>query len=946
MAVVIWRGDSQAVAQITRVTLSGSVNQSSDVGFTIGNKTLIVESPGETRSGLLQAAEDAWNDSEVAEFAEITATYGVDESGEPYLDLEADEPGKPFTVTVSGLYPVIDVDPIQEATPGTNEVQSFYFTSTRTGGTYTITQNFGSGDETSDAIAWNGNLTAIKAKMVSGMASVTEDNVTITGAGTMANPYVITYSGSLGNRNLAELTVNTGSLTAAAEVEISVVQNIGDNAPTVWMMSYRKQDAYGGSGGSSQITVTVDGVSSTIDTMQFMTLAFWQSKFTKTISNFKTQTLSDNTGSEIGCVVFSVFEDNTISCQIDYGSSGTLLTHVAAEKIQQHGNSSGANEHQFVHGYDDGASASRTYTFEGQTTTSISSTGSLKSVLEALSNIGSGDITVHVPASAGTLADPMVIVEFGNAMANSNEGLITVSVGTAPSALANGGGLLNEIHRIIVRGDGGTFTLDAGGTPTGNLSYAIAAAALETAIDGLSEIGSGNSSVTGSGTDASPFYVEYVSGKAGTNVPTLVSDVTNLTLAVGSEVTTVTAGDPGTPKAWSVELIGATGGTWSVKVLGKTASGLAYNASSATVQTAVQALSSVGSGNMTVTGSDGGPYTFTAAGSLSGQDLADPVAENKLLTGTASPTATVTETTASTGPEHVDEPLNYSTGSLPSNSDTLVLTNSNRSMRYGLDALASVTLAELIIHSSYTGEIGLPVYDADGEYFQYRGRSFEVGATVVSIGEGDGPGSSLMRLDLKAVQSTINVFNTGSPANDGEKALVLFGTHASNVLNVTKGSVEVAPTEGSSSTLATVRTGFLEDQESDVDLRMNAGVTLTNLYLSGGQVEIHSDTTVLEAHNTNVLLIEGGHADIDLFNSVLDWRTTDEVTNLTAKDSVVDCSKDPRQKDFNSGNVIELFGSSTELRDPLGTLPSGVDIRKNLGTETIITAGGKLIQVT
>lgn len=80
--------------------------------------------------------------------------------------------------------------------------------------------------------------------------------------------------------------------------------------------------------------------------------------------------------------------------------------------------------------------------------------------------------------------------------------------------------------------------------------------------------------------------------------------------------------------------IDATGGTFTISVTAggvtDTTTAIAYNATAATVQTAIQALGNVGSNLATVTGSTGGPYTIsidpslgawsitTGAGSLTG----------------------------------------------------------------------------------------------------------------------------------------------------------------------------------------------------------------------------------------------------------------------------------------------------------------------------------------
>ncbi|MEV0247968.1 hypothetical protein AB0H76_15350 [Nocardia sp. NPDC050712] len=53
------------------------------------------------------------------------------------------------------------------------------------------------------------------------------------------------------------------------------------------------------------------------------------------------------------------------------------------------------------------------------------------------------------------------------------------------------------------------------------------------------------------------------------------------------------------------------GGTFTLTFGGQTTSAIAYNAAASAVQSALIALSSVGSGNATVTGSNGGPYSVT-----------------------------------------------------------------------------------------------------------------------------------------------------------------------------------------------------------------------------------------------------------------------------------------------------------------------------------------------
>jgi hypothetical protein len=80
----------------------------------------------------------------------------------------------------------------------------------------------------------------------------------------------------------------------------------------------------------------------------------------------------------------------------------------------------------------------------------------------------------------------------------------------------------------------------------------------------------------------------------------------------------------------------ATGGTYALTVeepIGnqqKTAP-IAFNASAATIQAALAALSNVGSGNVTVTGT--GPFTITFVGALAAQPIQAIAVDNTLATG-------------------------------------------------------------------------------------------------------------------------------------------------------------------------------------------------------------------------------------------------------------------------------------------------------------------------
>jgi hypothetical protein len=88
-----------------------------------------------------------------------------------------------------------------------------------------------------------------------------------------------------------------------------------------------------------------------------------------------------------------------------------------------------------------------------------------------------------------------------------------------------------------------------------------------------------------------------------------------------------------------------TGGTFTLTFRGATTSGIAYNAAASTVQTALQGLSTIGSGNATVSGSAGGPYSVTFASALAATAVDELTANGASLTGGTAPSVTVTTAT-------------------------------------------------------------------------------------------------------------------------------------------------------------------------------------------------------------------------------------------------------------------------------------------------------------
>ncbi len=107
-------------------------------------------------------------------------------------------------------------------------------------------------------------------------------------------------------------------------------------------------------------------------------------------------------------------------------------------------------------------------------------------------------------------------------------------------------------------------------------------------------------------------------------------------------------GSGGTNEAQTVTITGTpTGGTFTLTFRGATTSAIAYNADAATVETALEALSTIGDGDVRVTGGPGPgtPYVVTFVNDLGHQNVTAMTASGASLTGGTTPAIAVTTTT-------------------------------------------------------------------------------------------------------------------------------------------------------------------------------------------------------------------------------------------------------------------------------------------------------------
>jgi hypothetical protein len=181
---------------------------------------------------------------------------------------------------------------------------------------------------------------------------------------------------------------------------------------------------------------------------------------------------------------------------------------------------------------------------------------------------------------------------------------------------------VNDIQTISLVGPvtAGTFELTFNSYTTGAIAYNAAAADVQAALVALASVGTGNVAVTGN--PSGPWQVTFQGTLAFATQPDIIADNILLTGGTVGVVHTVL----GVPAVSAVQTITLTNdptdGTFTLTHESNTAVALAYNAAAADVENALAALSSIGAGNVVVTGAPMGPYTVSFQGAMGSMPVA------------------------------------------------------------------------------------------------------------------------------------------------------------------------------------------------------------------------------------------------------------------------------------------------------------------------------------
>lgn len=285
-----------------------------------------------------------------------------------------------------------------------------------------------------------------------------------------------------------------------------------------------------------------------------------------------------------------------------------------------------------------------------------------------------------------------------------------------------------------------------------------------------------------------------------------------------------------------------------------------------------------------------------------------------------------TEATAATGPNFWSNAANWSGAAVPVDSDDVYIDEGSSDIKYGL-AQSAVTLTSLTIGQKYTGRIGLPVLNSDGttSYFEYRATYLAISATTVTIGTDDGAGSGRIKLDTGSNACTLNLLNSGNSAEQGRAAVIWKGANASNAINVTKGTLDVAPFPGETATLPALRVGFRDNPRGDATVRSYSGVTLTTITQSGGSLQIDGAVTTVNQTGGELIVLNGNVTTLNVDGGECRYRGAGTIaTARVGSKALLDFTQNLRSRTIT--NQVPMYRQA-KLYDDAGTVTFSASVK-------------------
>jgi trimeric autotransporter adhesin len=497
------------------------------------------------------------------------------------------------------------------------------------------------------------------------------------------------------------------------------------------------------------------------------------------------------------------------------------------------------------------------FEYEGEQShlfTGATTVAALIAALESIATIGVGNVNVE------QLADQSyTITLIGVFVGRAGGTLSLANVSTSENAvpLASSVPTFTATTTVVVvtflnMPASGTFTLNyganttagiafSGSTPIGTVASALTAASITewvatAAVGGQNQAYQLTLTAVSTGTPRDiGVILPNVSGLIGCNA--IDVRTTQLSQTARNEVQQIgIATDP-------------VGGTFTLTFGANTTAGLAFNASAATIQTALQGLASIGAGNATVSGPVGGPFIVEFRSSLgsAAQSLISGNGASLTMPNVASASALVL--LIPTGPNWYTNASNWSLGTVPDSSDVATWDAGSVPCLYGLTNVPAV--AGIDVFRTYTGSIGLPERKPDGSpetLQQYLSLSDGGGTIPIRIGIGDeGAGPSIVRINTQAQDASVSLLYSSQAGGDQLYTVGLAGDMST--LHAADCSLQIATASGLTATVGSLRVSPQNRADDGAVVEVGEGATVASVELVAGTLRMGSIPGSLTVHS-------------------------------------------------------------------------------------------------
>lgn len=739
MATRIFRGDAPKVAQvecgIPVYIQSGSILRvyfedapAHGVSYTCDSS-----STEDCVTGLIAA----WNDSTDPLVAEATASST---DGGLTLVLTADEAGRPF-------------GPLGCESSGTvytssarSEIQEIALGTLPTTGTYTLSFR----GSTTAVLSAGYNAAQIQAALES-LNTVGSGGVTVTTTAT-SGTFRITFAGSLAEKNLPAITATSHLYGPGSVTQTDVAVGV---APTnLHQYLVLPTTAVGGTFTLSWNGTTTAGIAFDSDAATITTAL-------ETAFGLAMQPSATASGGGF-VLTFDASPGSYLSPAFTAVSHLTEYADVDVEVVQQ--GIGGENEIKAWTVYTSTTSGSYTMTFGGETSAAIQyddNSATIQAVLEAVSTIGTGNVTVAIdsPTVSATFVNTLGEQHLGDLTA---DGTLTADVVLTPDQKTSGAEGTNEEQRIlkttsmISTPTAGTWTITAsydGSTETtAGLAWNANEADIQSALEALSTIGTGNVVVSSGPTQ---WRVTFVNGRRSRPIDQLVTRTYWQGFTAGTLVHITTQGVNNDREVQKIAFeTTPLGGTWTLSYNEEAAVVLNYNAATSDVKTALEGVAGIA--EVAVTGTAGLEYyiTFTDTDINGNQPTLDAVQYFEPAGGGDIGIATTQEAswadwtqewafTGSAGAGYIDWGSGWTSGEITyaeSGADVIAGMNANTSLpNYGWyggiggDPGGPVATANIKLATDYSHGMTESGFPAGASFVNTSG---DLDASIVSTGGG------------------------------------------------------------------------------------------------------------------------------------------------------------------------------------------------------------------